>query len=564
MESEIGRVVSVWGRNTVKIAVKREMLPLVAGHGTYVKMEGVDGSTLYALTVGYYMSDENYLKSGIIEEIEGYSSFARTRNEVVAKIVGYLEKDAVRKGVKAPPMPGGPVFLASDEELDRVMGRGEVELGVLSSNMKSRFTLDLNMLASRHLAVLAMTGAGKSNTVAVLLAEIVRRLDYPRILVVDTHSEYVPLKSLYPDKIHVYAPSGKISLLLEKRYGIEAEPLEIPLWTLGFEEVAGLLGLDSRATKQRLHLRNILRRIRASKWELASADDPVFFSLNELRKGVEEPSGRGKSDKSLEDLVLKLESMIDNPDLDFITRTESDVKAYEEFKEGEPERSGKAFVEVYRRLLRPGVDIVALGGLPSEVQAATVSTLLKALWRIASAYAQAGSRLPTLILVEEAHVYASAFREQPSKQILEKIAKEGRKFGVGLIIVSQRPRELSQTLLAQCGTLIALRTSNPEDQRQILRSMEDIMEELVTGLSGLSVGEAIVSGPAAPLPAVVKIHYFKERYGVELGGKDVDWVSEWSRKPSEEDIIPYLYARTLARKEGKSGANPDLTKFLSS
>jgi len=561
---EVGQVVSVYGRNTVKIAVPEDKLPLVSRHGTYLRLEDVEGKPLYAITVGYYMRDEIYTSAGIIEA-EGYAGLSRSRIELSAKIVGFMEKNTVKKGAVSPPRPGSKAYLASKEELENIMGRELLEIGVLTY-AKVHFTLNLDMLASRHLAVLAMTGAGKSNTVAVLLAEILGKTRYPRVLVIDTHSEYVPLARLDPERVHVYAPSGKIEELLRERYGVEPSRLEIPLWSLGFEEIAGLLGLDSRASKQRLLLWNILHSLRRSKWPDASADDPIFFEAERLPEEVEtlgKSGNRGGDAKSISDLAFKLRSFIDNPDMDFITRTERDVEIYERLRETveEPYLSGRVFLETYRRMFQPGINIVALGGLPSEVQVSTASTILKALWRIATAHAQAGHAMPVMVFVEEAHVYASAHREQPSKQILEKIAKEGRKFGVGLAVVSQRPRELSQTLLAQCGTLIALRTSNPEDQKHIMRSIEDIMEELVDSLAGLSVGEAIVSGSAAPLPAVVKVHNFTEKYKIELGGKDIRWHEEWAREPVDTDIVPYLYARAR-RKRVEEGRGRGLLEYI--
>ncbi len=560
---EIGRVVSVYGRNTVKIAVPTEKLPLVSRHGTYLRLLDVEGNPIYAITVGYYMRDEMYGSAGIVEPLRGYEDLGKVRNELTAKLVGYVEDGRVEKGVKSPPKPGSKVYLASAEEMKGFMEKGLLEIGVLSCNPSVGFSLDLGMMASRHLAVLAMTGAGKSNTVAVLLAQILEKLEYPRVLVIDTHSEYVPLASLNREKVHVYAPSGKIAALIKERYGVSPEELEVPLWTLGFEEVAGLLGLDFRASKQRLLLWSMLREVRRRKWSEASADDPVYFSPEELLEASKTAQGAQRGDaKSAADLSFKLGSFFDNPDMDFITRTRSDAEMYDEEEGEEPYRSGRVFTKVYKRLFRPGVNIVALGGLPSEVQVSTVSTILKALWRIATAHAQAGHHMPTMVFVEEAHVYASAGREQPSKDILEKIAKEGRKFGVGLVVVSQRPRELSQTLLAQCGTLVALRTSNPEDQRHIMRSMEDVMEELVDSLAGLSVGEAVVSGPAAPLPAVVKIHHFSEKYGVDLGGKDVDWREAWSKEPQEVDIVPYLYTRARRALEKRSEESGGLLEFL--
>jgi len=536
---ELGRVIAVYGRSIVRFAVSEEKMPLVSKPGAYVKMENPEksGQWLYAMVVSFNLLDELYRRSRIVEELEGYLEFRPARNELIATIVGFGKLQSVMRGVPFLPRPGQKVYLALEEELARIMGSGDIELGVLSFNENVPFTLSLNKLCSRHFAVLAMTGAGKSNTVAVILASILEKYPYARIILIDTHSEYVPLAEKYGN-VRVLSPAGRIARLVEARYGLKPKQLEIPLWTLSLEEIASILKLDpSRATKQIMYLRNALQEVRRSRYSPASTDDPIFFTAEELRSAI---AGQGGRDRSLDDLLLKYDSMLENAELRYITRPSWSNEAYESRSEDEPYRSVNTYLEVYGEILKPGLSIVALGGLPSEAQASTTATILRAIWRLIGAGVLAGVALPTLLIVEEAHNYAPHGRWSPARAILEKIAKEGRKFGIGLGVVSQRPRELSQTLLAQCGTLIALRTANPEDQRHILSSMEDIMKEMVEGLSGLSTGEALVSGPAAPLPAIVKVYNFQSRYRVALGGKDVDWARVWSEAPAEADLTPYL------------------------
>lgn len=545
---ELGRVIAVYGRSIVRFAVSEEKMPEFSKPGAYVKMEDPrkSGQWLYAMVVSFNLLDELYRRSRIVEELEGYLEFRPARNELVATIVGFGGPEGVRRGVPFLPRPGQKVYLALEEELAMIMGSRDIGLGVLSFNEKVPFTLSLNKLCSRHFAVLAMTGAGKSNTIAVILASILEKYPYARIILVDTHSEYIPLTEKY-DNVRVLSPAGRIARLVEARYGLKPRQLEIPLWTLSLEEIASILRLDpSRATKQIMFLRNALQEVRRSRYSYASTDDPIFFTAEELKRAIKEQGGR---DRSLDDLLLKYESLLENVELRYIIRPSWSDKIYETRVEKEPYKSVNTYLEVYGEILKPGLSIVALGGLPSEAQASTTATIIRAIWRLIGAGVLAGVALPTLLVVEEAHNYAPQGRWSPAKAILEKIAKEGRKFGIGLGVVSQRPRELSQTLLAQCGTLIALRTANPEDQRHILSSMEDIMKEMVEGLSGLSTGEALVSGPAAPLPAIVKVYDFQNKYHIALGGKDVDWAEVWSKVPAEVNLVPYLIGEI---KEGNS------------
>ncbi|MEM1929507.1 MAG: ATP-binding protein [Thermofilaceae archaeon] len=555
---EVGRVVTVYGRSLIRFAAFEDKIHLLLKPGAYVKVE-CSGSWAYAMIVSFNLLDELYRRGRIVEELEGYAELRPARNELIAMLVGLEDGGTVRRGVPELPKPGQKVYAAETRDLAKVTAQGDLEVGRLSCDPNVVYTLSLNMLCSRHFAVLAMTGAGKSNAVAVILASILEKYPYSRVIVVDTHNEYVPLASRYPS-VRVASPAGRTARLVEARYGVKPLPLEVPLWTLGLEEVAGLLRLDpSKATKQLMYLRNAMQEARRARYPLASADDPIYFEVGELRQLLERQARTSRyTDRSLDDLLLKIDMLIDNADLRYVTRPVESKRIYEEVEGEEPRKSVEAYTRIYGRLLEPGLTVVALGGLPSDAQASTAATILKSVWRLITASVLAGNPLPTLVIVEEAHNYAPQGRWSPARDILERIAKEGRKFGIGLGVVSQRPRELSQTLLAQCGTLIALRTANPRDQEYILSSMEDVVGEMVEGLSGLATGEALISGSAALIPAVIRFYDFQSRYGVTLGGKDLDWSAEWSRPPKPIDLAPYLVGEEReeveAGEEGEAGA----------
>jgi DNA helicase HerA-like ATPase len=551
MGLEVGRVTNVYGQSLVRFGVQEDKLSYVAKPGVYVKMEITQGWT-YAMVVSFNLLDELYRRSRIVEELEGYPEIRPTRNELVAMLVGFHDGETFMRGVPELPKPGQKVYLAAPEELSRLTGCGEIVVGRLSQSPEVPYTLSLNMLCSRHFAVLAMTGAGKSNTVAVILGEVLEKFPYARVLVVDTHNEYVPLAG-GSGKARVISPAGRIARLLEARYGVKPQPLEVPIWSLGLEEVAGILRLDpSKATKQIMYLRSAIQEARRGRYKHASTDDPVYYSAEELLSILEKGSSRSRYDKSLDDLVLKLEMLLENTELFYITRPRASDKLYESMSLPEPRRSIETYMSIYSPLLSPGLTILSLGGLSSDVQASTVATVLKSFWRIVTASVLAGKPQPTLIIIEEAHNYVPQGRWSPAKEIIEKVAREGRKFGIGLGVVSQRPRELSQTVLAQCGTLIALRTANPRDQEYILGSMEDIMQEMVQGLSGLMTGEALISGSAATIPGIVKIDNFTDRFGYALGGKDIDWNKAWTTQPEKIDLADYLLGTEEQEEQQKT------------
>ncbi|MCS7104337.1 MAG: ATP-binding protein [Thermofilaceae archaeon] len=559
---EVGRVVTVYGRSLLRFAAFEDKVHTLLKPGAYVKVE-CGGSWAYAMIVSFNLLDELYRKGRIVEELEGYTDLRPARNELIAMLLGVDTGDGIRRGVPELPRPGQKVFLVERDDLSRIAGSGDLEIGRLSFDGSVPFTLSLNMLCSRHFAVLAMTGAGKSNTVAVILSSLLENYSYPRIIVIDTHNEYVPLAARFKTA-RVSSPAGRTARLVETRYGIAPTPLEVPLWTLGLEEIAGLLKLDpSRATKQLLYLRNALQEVRRRRYSAAGADDVVYFEAEELKEAVESQARPGRyTDRSLDDLILKIDSLLENADVKYVTKPVASSKLYESLDLREPQRSVETYVKVYEQLLQPGLTIVALGGLPSDAQASTAATILKSLWRLITASVLAGNPQPTLLIVEEAHNYAPQGRWGPARDILERIAKEGRKFGIGIGVVSQRPRELSQTLLAQCGTLIALRTANPRDQEYILSSMEDVVSEMVEGLSGLTTGEALISGSAAPIPAIAKVHDFQAKSGITLGGKDIDWRGEWSRQPRAVNLTPYLIGEISEEISEKEKEESTIEKYF--
>ncbi len=565
----MGRIVGVYGRNLVRISVEEKKLKWVARPGAYVVLRGLDGSTLYGMVVGFNLVDELYRRSRILESIEGYEDITPARNELLVSIVGYERGGVIGRGVPSLPRPGDKVFLAEKSVLRRIFsGNGVgVSVGHLVYDKSVEVLLDVDKLFTRHLAILAMTGSGKSNTLAVIIAEVLKSYRYPRIILFDTHSEYVSLSSSF--NATVYSPSKDMSKIIRDTYNVNVELLEVPLWALTVEEMYSLLRLDSRATKQRMYLRQAIRSIKQRYSKSISVDDPVHYTIEDLRNSI-----RGR-DTSAEDLKLKVEELADNEEFFFITKPEywdnRVRKLVDEYLSqgieedlAVVEASYRAYMELASRLLKPGLTIIALGGLSSETQVVVASMLLRALWRLIVSQKLQGISLPTVIALEEAHVYAPIDRWTPSREILEKISREGRKFGVGLIVVSQRPRELSSTLLAQCGNLIALRTVNPEDQRHILSSVEEASRELIESLPSLGVGEALVSGPAITFPAVVKIHSFHDRYGLELGGKDISFHNEWSKKPRELVLRkPELGELEHKAHRREKQSNIPLTSFIS-
>jgi len=542
-----GKVVRVFG-DLVSVAVSDDVLPLMGTRGTYVRIETKKNRELLGIVSNVNLYDELYrASSGRISVVESYSDIALTRNEIIVSLLGTIVRRdgeiGVERRIDVVPSPGDTVYLMDGNDLKKIFSAGDIRVGVFTTMRDVEVRLNLNELATKHAAILAMTGYGKSNTLGVMLVRMLKNFQHPRILLIDTHSEYVQLggkNSPIADRTIVYAPIGKFKEFLQNE-DIPAENLEVPYWLLTLEEWYSILNLDPRATRQRRVFREALRGVKGN-----NLNAPIYFDLDTLRSYIEESNN--------DDLIEKFEDAISLEEYSFIFRPEKSLEIMEDESIGDlKEKMRRVMSYVTRPIIRDGLKIISLGGLSSEVQNAVVSMLLRTMFRLAVESKLGGRPVASIVAVEEAHVYAPERYNTAARSIIEKIAKEGRKFGLGLILISQRPRELSQTVLAQCGTLIALRTVNPQDQNHIMRSLEDVSTMVSSSLSGLGKGEAIISGPAVPIPCVVQVDYFgwvfEKEFGrrMGLGGKDVNFRSEWSREISSE-VVDQILSRVLSEE----------------
>ena len=555
----VGYIVRVIG-DIALVGVDKQGLRKIGKRGKYVAIETEMGESLIGIVSNMTLTDELYRQSGgRLDIFKGFEDLSIVRNEIIVSILGTLRDGKVERKITVTPTPGDRVYELDSETLNMIFGGNEVEIGTLNTQPDVKVSLKLNELATKHLAILAMTGSGKSNALGVLLLNILKRYEYPRVVLIDTHSEYIPMKMIpgIGSKVNIYAPRGKLRDALIDR-GVDVKDLEIPYWLLTIDEWYSIISLDARATRQRRAFRTALRQVKEGIIDNAALNDPIFFELQELKDVLE-------SMRDGEEVLMKLEDASENEEYEFIFWPKMSMKLKDDTE--------KLFDFVARPLLTKGLNIISLGGLSSDIQNAVVSMLLRFLFRINVEAKLKGVPLPVLIAVEEAHVYApEGYSYASARDILEKIAKEGRKFGMGLIIISQRPRELSQTLLAQCGTLFALRTVNPSDQTHIQRSMEDVTQTVLSSLPSLGKGEAVISGPAVPIPCIVKIDLFEELaeklYGsrVQLGGKDIDFNDEWSKEFDNDklrEILSDLYTVTgREKRESKEKKIKGLDSFF--
>jgi DNA helicase HerA-like ATPase len=431
-------------------------------------------------------------------EVKGGSIFATVSNyegESAARLLpmgeSLGENGKFMPGVSNHPKPGAPVFAATIEDTQRVYGQerpGSLRIGqVFGAPDVSVFTATDNLLA-KHFAVLGTTGSGKSCTVALLLHRLLESNPAGHILLLDLHNEY--------------AASFK-----ERAEIIDTTSLQLPYWLLNFEESAEVFATGEGAERQ--SQMSILRDcIPAARKAFAkdnpdaqgyTVDTPVPYRMSELSRLIRE--GAGKLDKP--------ESAA--PYLRLLARLESlsSDRRYAFMFSGILVRDNLA--DLMGRLLRipaggKPLSIIDLSGVPSEIVDVLVSVLARTVFDFGLWSAEA-HKAPVLLVCEEAHRYVPANPSDgfaPTRRALGRIAKEGRKYGISLGLVTQRPSELSASILSQCGTLFVLRMSNEQDQQFVSRAMPDGVKNLLSALPVLRPQEAVVVGEGVSVPMRLK------------------------------------------------------------
>jgi len=457
--------------------------------GSYVSIEYPNGREVLGMIEGVMqscpvfnevLSVEDILKLRKLEREDSYQVIGKI------KILGDVEE---KKIPKIPPKPGTEVYSASEEVLKRMFSEGHIEIGrLLSKDIPVK--LNVNMLCSRHLAILAITGMGKSNTVAVLLSEL-NKLK-ATVLVFDIHGEYRYIES--------YDPSNKLRVNI-------IEP-KINVYEISSDSLADLAGVDVAATKQRPYIRMAVDDVKENRSEsdFNSAEDYINSIIKKLNEFSE---GKYKRDyNSIQTAIFRLKDML-------------------KFK--------KHLITLHynpiEKIKENYINILPLEGLDESDMDIIISYISREILADRKRALREGSPKPIFIVLEEAHLVIPKNRNTRSKLYISRIAREGRKFGVGLCLVSQRPKTLDPEALSQCNNLIISKLIEPHDQQHVQQASESLSEDLLKQLPGLNVGEAIIIGPALSIPALVKINKFNGRYG----GEDLDIVGIWERSYSERN-----------------------------
>ena len=471
-------------------AITRDAVPV----GDYLVARTADGREVLGMVestsiesevMGIVRTFSDALRAGELAMANPYDKSYTCRVRVLGLLEGLRSGEVIMPSL--PPVPGSAVRRATPGELSEVFGgsgRSWVPIGSLLRSREVRVHVDINKVASRHLAILASTGAGKSNLLA-LLAKAIANLR-GTMVIFDYHGEYGGL-DLNGRENHV-------------------EPTINPE-DLDPDELADLLDIGEGASRQRYVLAHALDRARGSRdfWDgLLSGVEQVGRDEREYREAAERVA-------DIIRLALRRYRTVLSP----------------------------GAVPPVRRLAEGRVNIVNLSGL-SPAQADVVisrymeDVLVERKRCVGDSRGGCSLGRPVVLALEEAHVFVAQNRRTRTKDVASMIAREGRKFGVSLVIVSQRPQRLDQDVLSQMGSLAVGRLINQRDRSFVQESSEYLTEEMAEYLPDLNPGEAILLGQWVKLPTLVKVDRVEEK----RAGRDIDAVDEWSRGselgPSED------------------------------
>ncbi len=420
-------------------------------------------------------------------------------------------------------------------------GETVVKVGQLTQDQSVDAKIEIDKLLSRHFAVVGTTGVGKSTSVTLLMRKVIKARPDIRVLMLDPHNEFA---SAFPNDSVV----------------VDSTNLNLPFWLFKLDEFSEVVfrGQDGFETEAEL-LRDLiplakeqyrqemsnngstLVRKRVSKTNL-TADMPIPYRLADLFKIIDDRLGLldGKTEKPfLKSLLYRLESISNDPRFKFMFDQSGG-------------NGGDVMEEIMARIFRVPQEgrpicVLEMSGLPTEVVNSVVSVLSRMAFDLA---ANSDGAIQTLVVCEEAHRYIPADEKAgfwPTRQAIARIAKEGRKYGVFLCIITQRPGELDPTILSQCNTMFAMRLGNERDQEIIRGAVTNGAKSTISFLSSIANRECIAFGEAIQTPMRMTFetmraedlpgaHIYEQQQRIKEGGQVS--LSSVLRRLRQEDRRP--------------------------
>lgn len=577
-QTVIGEIISVNGNaisvhllNTVKsnMIIIEGIVYRIGQIGSFLKIP-LGYANLYAIVTqtGAAAMPDSYR-----ELYENDPTAIQNQQWLTMVLVGEQQGNKFSRGVSQSPTTGDAVHLVTIRDLDIIYGKYDeftsIDVGNISISESLRARIDLNKLVTRHACVLGSTGSGKSNAVGVLLESIEKKKFLnSRILLIDPHGEY---NSVFKDKSIVF----KIHANTDENQ----KELYIPFWALPFEELISLFGGTlSDANREYIRSKIVDAKIKTAEGmhlqvekEFISADSPIPYNIkqlwfqlddferqtfserakpetktslrvegnaDELISNEYQPASAGGGSPFLNNQAKGILTFLDNMRLKLKDSRYSFLFEPGEYNPNQDGVTDKALGELLLQWLGNAgkISILDFSDIPSEIMVSIAGTLLNIVYD-ALFWGQnlcvGGKQQPLLVVLEEAHNYLKAGENSIASRTVQKIAKEGRKYGVGLMLVTQRPSELDETVLSQCGTIVALRMNNNKDRSHVRGAIQDELQTMVDLLPSLRTGEAIISGEAVKIPSRVQFY----KLGNAPKGSDPNVAECWMQEPQGDALL---------------------------
>ncbi|NNM77329.1 DUF853 family protein [Sphingomonas sp. ID1715] len=521
----IGSVLEIAGSNSL-ILLKQSMLDQLAAHpDPSVAMSGQVGSQI-KIKIGstWLVSSVRSLRldsasGSIVAQID----FLGEGDE--ERLTGRLFN--FRRGVTRYPVPGAEVFPVSNRDMKEIYAaadRPHVEVGTVFPTKDIRGALFIDALLGKHFALLGSTGTGKSTSAALILHRICDMAPEGHIVMIDPHGEYSA----------AFEGNGAI---------YDVSNLAMPYWLMNFEEHCEVFVTSSGSNRQ-MDADILAKCLLAAKAKNRAAegvskltvDSPIPYLLSDLTSLIQ--AEMGKLDKAGDSApYLRLKTKIDEIKADprysfmFSGMLVADTMA--------------DFIARVFRLPGQGkpISIIDVSGVPSEITSVVVSVLSRMVFDHAI-WSRGEHQRPVLLVCEEAHRYVPNERNADSSsvgRILSRIAKEGRKYGVSLGLVTQRPSDLAEGVLSQLGTIIAMRLNNERDQAFVKAAMPEGARGFLDSIPALRNREAIICGEGVSIPIRVALDTLEEHK--RPASSDPLFSELWKCTGGEEDSL----ARTIKR-----------------
>jgi len=523
----------------------------------------IRGATEREYLIGIVERVTRTLREGLLDEVgdEGTSLEAGLQPDDLIRVIliGTFrtvqgnEKNRFKRGADSFPQIGRDCFLIEAANLQRFMGLLGADIPEHERLQLGRFVIDANAIAiasgdrffQRHASILGSTGSGKSWTVALIL-ERASKLKHPNLIILDMHGEYQPLTESggFAQGFRIAGPGD-----LEKP---DDDVIFLPYWLLNRDEMLSMIldrsdqNAPNQASRFTTHVRALKERtLDREKRDIVkktfTVDSPIPYPMDDLlallqtddtKKGIgaQGRDVKGEWEGKLTRFISRLQVKLEDRRYGFMFQPPTYAQEY-----------GWLAKQVSRLLCSDnkhrGVKVVDFSEVPSDVLPVVTGTFARLLYDI-QFWQRADKRTPYTLVCDEAHLYLPVKEDADAieKQALatfERIAKEGRKYGVSLVVVSQRPSDVSRTILSQCNNFLILRLTNDADQAVVRRLIPDSMGGLTEILPMLDTGEALILGDAVLLPTRIKM----DKPTIRPMSSTREFWKEWGTEQPDADAI---------------------------